>query len=168
MYQRTKIVQAFKEAGLEKSKNKKMPVFVRYISENPKICWPDAAKEFREKYFDLYDDVVKVILRTEDALIISNLLKYIDLTKEKEAGPVKKFLRDADAFQNEAVFMDMIENYYANVADSIHSKAMLPRSVLSELSFKKRELELIAIKKWQKDEKVEKIKTAVPRLKKHN
>ncbi len=168
MYQRTKILQAFKKAGLEKSGSKKARDFLQFLAENPKICWPDAAREFRAKYYDVYDAVIPPILGTQDPLIISNLLKHSDLKNEKELTQVKNFVRGADAFRNEASFKILAERHYAVVADILLQKTKLPASVQAELSLKKRELELIAIRQRQKDEKTEKSKTAAPRLKKNN
>ena len=166
MYQRTKILQAFKEAGLNKSRSKKVRDFLQFLAENPRICWADAAREFRAKYYDIYDAIIPLILGTQDPLIISNLFKHSDLKNEKELTQVKNFIQRADAFRNEVSFKILAERHYAVVADILLKKNKLPESVQAELSIKKRELELIAIQQRQKDIQEEEPYPDAPRLKK--
>lgn len=138
MYQRTKILEAFATAGLTKSRKTKVKQFLQYLSDNPKVCWKDAASDFHNNYSDIFDDVVPVILSTNDPLIISNLLKYLNLKKDKEVKSVKAYIKKSDAFQQSRLFMHIAKYYVAELGDDLLQKNKLPKKIRAVINIRSR------------------------------
>lgn len=131
MYQRSKILQAFENIGLTKSRKAKVKQFLKYLADNPAMCWKEVAQEFNSKYRDINDDIIPVILDIKDPLITSNLLKYLDLSKEKEIKNVKEFIQHTNAYDQERVFMHMAKYYAAELGEELLQKKSLPDNVRS-------------------------------------
>lgn len=138
MYQREKILRAFEKAGLNKSRKVKVKQFLQYLDDNPQVCWKDAAKEFQDKYLDISNEVVPIILNTNDPLIISNLLKHFDLGDGRNLQNVKTYIQSANAYRQPRLFSHMAKYYSEALGEEINSKIGVPESIRSIVKIQER------------------------------
>lgn len=138
MYQRGKILQAFEKNGLTRSRKDKVKQFLQYLADNPTVCWKDVAQEFNSNYQDIQDDIIPIILDTNDSLIISNLLKYLDLKNSKQVENVKTYIQNTNAYQQPRLFMHMAKHYCSVLGEELNHKANLPDSIRTVVNIKMR------------------------------
>ena len=101
MHIRDLVKQKWADEGLYASKKAKIQAFLRYIEDNPLECWDEYVKKFREHYYDLFNDIIPPLLKTQDKLLRMILIRNADLSKPKELKLLKEYVKKADPKEDE-------------------------------------------------------------------
>lgn len=107
--------------------------FFDYVEEHRDICWTELAEKFREKYYEAFDEIVPVLMATDDALIIHNLVRFADLGNPKEVEAAKTLVRTADASRHQ-VTMAKLAGAGETLRTAIKKKSKLPDSVKAAIA----------------------------------
>lgn len=101
MHIRDLVKQRWADEGFYASRNTKIQAFLKYIEDNPLECWDKYIKEFREHYYDLFDELIPPLMKTRDKLLRMILIRNVDLTKPKELKLLKDFTKKANPRDDE-------------------------------------------------------------------
>jgi hypothetical protein len=113
---------AFRSPQFEKAKQ-----FFQLVEQRPDICWDELVPEFRAKYADALNEIVGVLMATNDPLIIHNVVRYADPNNPKEADVVKGFIQNGDVNRHEVTFQAAAAMPYLQA--DLTKRAKLPDSV---------------------------------------
>lgn len=97
MYQRSRVLQIWEQAGLKKSRSKQVRDFVKFVEKTSGIGWQGYYKKLNKDYPLALKEVITPLLENDDFLILSNVLQTVDLKKKSEREVVTTFAQKADA-----------------------------------------------------------------------
>lgn len=101
MHLRDLIKQRWADEGLYVSKKARLQAFLKYIDDNSLECWDECVKEFRDNYYDLFDELIPPLMKTRDKLLHLILIRNMDLSKPKEVKLLKGFIKQAEPIEDE-------------------------------------------------------------------
>ncbi len=101
MHIRDLVKQRWAEEGLYASKKAKIKAFLKYVDDNPLECWDEYVKQFRDHYYDLFDELVPPLMKTHDKLLRMILIRNAHLSKPKELKLLKQFVKESDPKKDE-------------------------------------------------------------------
>ena len=110
MFERLNVLDRLTTGGIppgDTAKAARVRAYVQKLKDNPDICWPDLAADFRHNYYDLFDVVVPQVFKTDAPMVIYNLVENLDLTKDNEAKAVADFARSCDVQKHELTLMKL-------------------------------------------------------------
>jgi len=96
MFIRDLVKQRWADVGLYRRKDARLQSFLKHVDDTPFECWEEYAALFRRDYYDLFDQVVPPLMATDDKLLRTMLLRYVDPAKPKELAMVREFVANAD------------------------------------------------------------------------
>ena len=96
------------------------------------ICWDDLVLEFRRNYKDVIDEVVAILLATDDPLIIFHTLRVLDPNDPVEAKAIDDIVRDIDPVKHEVGMLGLLGE--PNLRAALKKKRDLPESVRTALA----------------------------------
>jgi hypothetical protein len=99
---------------------------------SPDDCWDELVREFRRNYTDAQDEIVAILMQTDDPLIIFHLLRVADLSEPAEAEGVRKIVRDLDPDKHEVSVLGLTGE--PSLRAAIKKKEGLPASVRAALN----------------------------------
>jgi hypothetical protein len=95
------------------------------------ICWDDLVLEFRRDYKDVIDEVVAILLATDDPLIIFHTLRVLDPNDAVEAKAIDDIVQDLDPVRHEVGMLGLLGE--PSLRAALKKKRDLPDSVRAEL-----------------------------------
>jgi hypothetical protein len=104
---------------------------VQMALSRTEICWDDLVVEFRRNYKDVVDEVVAILMATEDPLIIFHTLRVLDPNDPVEARAIDEIVQDLDPVKHEVGMLGLLGE--PNLRAAIKKKRDLPESVRSAL-----------------------------------
>lgn len=99
MHERVAIVRRLrqvKNAPRPTSAQKKAEAFLDVIRQKKEACWPELVKEFREDYYDCFEDIIPRLVETDDPQVMMLLVEYADLQQKKEVETLLNFVKKCD------------------------------------------------------------------------
>ena len=102
MYIRDEVRERWAADGVLDLKHLRVQEFLKYISDHPLECWDDYITVFREQYYDLFDVLVRPLLKSRDKMLRTILIAKADLSKAPELDALKQLVRDADPVTDQA------------------------------------------------------------------
>jgi hypothetical protein len=96
------------------------------------ICWDDLVLEFRRNYKDVTDEVVAILMETDDPLIIFHTLRVLDPNDPVEAKAINDIVRDLDPVKHEVGMLGLLGE--PNLRAAFKRKKDLPESVRAALA----------------------------------
>ncbi len=96
MHQKELAKQAWEQAGLYRSSDRKLRDFLRHVEELPGDCWPELVQEVRDKYPDYKERLAIPLWETGDKLLRLNLIRAANPALKDETDLLRKFVRRAD------------------------------------------------------------------------
>lgn len=97
MFQRILILKKWEEAGLKKSKKKKVRDFVKFVETHPKLGWDACAKKFYKDCYDVFDDLIPPLVDIGNNLVLLNLINRSNPKKHrKELMLLKQLAQTSD------------------------------------------------------------------------
>ena len=106
--------------------------FFEMMKDNPNICWDELVAEFRNNYYDAFDEIVPVLLDTDDPLIVYNCVRFADLDNPKEAMAAKKLVQNTDVDKHEVSMVRLAE--IPTMRSALSKRSELPESVRTMMS----------------------------------
>lgn len=105
--------------------------FFDLVQSNPNVCWTELSEEFRRNYYDAFDEIVPVLLDTDDALIVHNCVRFAELSNPKEAEAAKRLIQQADSDKHEVTMLRLAQQ--EDLQPALKKVAKLPDSVRAAL-----------------------------------
>ena len=115
MHIRDLVKQKWADEGLYASKKAKIQAFLRYIEDNPLECWDEYVKQFRDHYYDLFDELVPPLMKTHDKLLRMILIRNVDLAKPNELKLLKEYVKKADPKEDEPELLAIAKLEHKNL-----------------------------------------------------
>ena len=101
MHIRELVKQKWQESGLYESQNEKVQAFLKYFDEHSELCWSEVLREFRERYYEGFNDLVPPLLDIDDKLLRLMIVRKADLNQGQEVELLSELVRKADPLKNE-------------------------------------------------------------------
>jgi hypothetical protein len=96
MHQKDLARQAWRDAGLYRSRDQKMRAFLEHFDDSPPDCWADVVETVRGDYPDLKAKLATPLWNTGDKVLRLNILRHADPTLPDELALLKKFTTKLD------------------------------------------------------------------------
>ena len=106
--------------------------FIQTALARPEICWDDLVVEFRQHYKDSIDEIVAILMETDDPLIIFHTLRVLDPKDPVEAKAINDIVRDLDPVKHEVGMLGLLGE--PNLRAAFKRKKDLPDSVRAALA----------------------------------
>jgi hypothetical protein len=120
---------AYRSPQFEKAR-----AFFEMVGQRTDICWEDLVPEVRRNYSDALDEIMAVLMDTNDPLIY-NVVHHADMGSSKEVDAVRAFVRNCDAEKHQVTLRAA-----ANAPEmhaELKKKPNLPDTVREALGMKK-------------------------------
>jgi hypothetical protein len=137
MNQREEIMQAWNRhsaTAYPSPQFKKAQAFFEMLNERPEICWDDLVAEFRRNYYDAFDEIVSVMVDTDNPLIMYNCVRFADLNNPREVDAAKNFIRNCDADKHQVSLQALAA--VPGLQSELKKKPQLPAPVRQALGLK--------------------------------
>lgn len=106
--------------------------FIQAALGRTEICWDDLVVEFRQHYKDAIDEIVAILMETDDPLIIFHTLRVLDPKDPVEAKAINDIVRDLDPVKHEVGMLGLLGE--PNLRAAFKKKKDLPDSVRAALA----------------------------------
>jgi hypothetical protein len=106
--------------------------FFQMMMDNPDICWDELVAEFRNNYYDAFDEIVPVLMDTGDPLIIYNCIRFANLDNPKEEKAAKRFVQDSDVDVHQVAMKRLAATPAMHSA--LKKRSSLPKAVLATMA----------------------------------
>lgn len=111
---------------------KRAQEFFEMMINNPDICWDELVAEFRNNYYDAFDEIVPVLFDTGDPLIIYNCIRFANLENPKEEKAAKRFVQDSDVDVHQVAMKRLAATPAMHPA--LKKRSSLPKAVLATMA----------------------------------
>jgi hypothetical protein len=135
MFQREAVRQALARRRATRGNSpqfQKAAQFIEDALDSPDDCWASLAREYRRNYTDVLDEIVGILVETDDPIIVYNMVRIADLGDPQEAEAVRKVVRDLDSARHGASLLALTEE--PSMHATIRRKQNLPASVHAALN----------------------------------
>lgn len=105
--------------------------FFQMALGHTEICWDDLVLEFRRNYKDVIDEIVAVLMETDDPLIIFHTLRVLDPNDPQEAKAIDDIVRGLDPVKHEVGMLGLLGE--PSLRAALKKKRDLPESVRAAL-----------------------------------
>ncbi|HTP07203.1 MAG TPA: hypothetical protein VMP08_03075 [Anaerolineae bacterium] len=140
MDQRIQVLTAIKQymaTRPDSPRKQRAQAFVDLIEQNPDMCWDDLAEEFRNNYYDAFDEIVPALTGLDDPLITYNCVRLADANNIKEVLALKQVAESVDSYKHQVSLRAMAKTRSADLLPVIKGKADLPNSLRVSLGLSK-------------------------------
>jgi hypothetical protein len=115
----------WRKAGLDGSKSRTVRDFLDFVGSEPPPGWEHGLREFRDKHYDVFDQVVPPLLQSEDKLLRIALIRHADLSKRRELNLLKRFAHTADPIRDEPELLAIVSLRHKSLDREIRERADL-------------------------------------------
>ena len=139
MNQRELILAAWQEHKAKRAPSKHMQLadeFFEYVEDHPEFCWIQLSEEFRSKYYAAFDEVVPMLMETDDPFVIHNLVRFADLDRLKEVDAAKELAASVDPGRHEVTMVRLAENKNETIRSAIKKRAKLTDAIKAAIAEK--------------------------------
>jgi len=84
MLNRRTVWKTFKNEGVLDMQDAKVQALITYVREHPQRCWSDLIPIYREQFYDTYESILPVLVKMQDPVVNSVLIRNLDPTKNNE------------------------------------------------------------------------------------
>jgi hypothetical protein len=140
MDQRAVVLKAIKQTmatSADSPRKRKAQAFVDLIEQNPDMCWDDLAREFRDNYYDAFDEIIPALTSIDDPLITYNCVRLADTNNVKEVQAMKQVAESVDSYKHQVSLRAMVKTRSEDLVPVIKGKADLPNSLRVSLGLGK-------------------------------
>jgi hypothetical protein len=140
MDQRIEVLTAIKKfmaTRADSPRKRKAQAFVDLIEQNPDMCWDDLAEEFRNNYYDAFDEIVPALTGLDDPLVTYNCVRLANTDNVKEVMTLKEIAGSVDSYKHQVSLRAMVKTRSAELLPVIKGKADLPNSLRVSLGLSK-------------------------------
>jgi hypothetical protein len=107
--------------------------FFELVRQQTEICWEGLVDEVRRNYDDVLDEIVAVLLETDDPLILYNVSRFADLNNPKEVTAIQQLIRGASGEKHQLTLRALAETQKSELMPALRNKPDLPESVRAAL-----------------------------------
>lgn len=107
----------------------KVEAFGKVLEERRDICWEDLVPEFRENYYDAYDEMADALFSTDDPLVVYNVVRYADFSKPQEVAAHAQFIAECDAEKHQVSLRALARKKVPELLKALQARQDLPDSV---------------------------------------
>ncbi len=139
MNQRELILAAWEKHKATRAPSKHMKMaeeFFGYVEDHPEFCWIQLSEEFRTKYYEAFDEIIPVLMDTDDPFIVHNLVRFADLNEPKEIDAAKELATNVDPGRHEVTMARLAGNKNETIRGAVKKRAKLPDSVKARIAAK--------------------------------
>jgi len=111
----------------------KVEAFRQVLDQQRDICWQDLVPQFRETYYDAYEEVSSAMFSTDDPLVVYNLVRYADFSRPQEIAAHVKFIRECDAEKHQVALRALARTKVPELIEAIQQRDDLPETVSEAL-----------------------------------
>lgn len=140
MDQRIQVLTAIKQFMASRGDSpakRRAQAFVDLIEQNPDMCWDDLAEEFRNHYYDAFDEIVPALTGLDDPLVTYNCVRLADGNNIKEVQAMKQVAESVDSYKHQVTLRAMAKTRSEDLLPVIKGKADLPNSLRVSLGLGK-------------------------------
>ena len=114
-------------------RRRKADAFFDLVRQQTDTCWEGLIDELRRNYADVLDEIVPVVLETDDPLILYNIVRFADLSNPKEVGVLQQLIRGASGEKHQVTLRTLAETRKSEIMQVLRTKQDLPESVRTAL-----------------------------------
>ncbi|HEV2708091.1 MAG TPA: hypothetical protein VGV59_19400 [Pyrinomonadaceae bacterium] len=114
----------------------KAEAFRRVLEEQRDICWQDLVPQFRENYYEAYNEVATALFSTDDPLIVYNTIRYADFNNPQEVAAHERFIAECDAEKHQVPLRALARTKVPALLKALNAREDLPESVKDVLAGK--------------------------------
>lgn len=136
MLQRQTVGEALEQVRTERGNSpqfQKAMELVQMAMASTEICWDDLVVEFRRNYKDVIDEIVAILMATDDPLIIFHTLRVLDPNDPVEAKAIDDIVQKLDPVKHEVGMLGLLGE--PSLRAAIKKKRDLPESVRAAIKF---------------------------------
>ena len=136
MQQRDLVLQAWERRRAllaDTPGRRKADAFFAIVRTQLDICWQELVEEFRRNYYDAFDEIIPVLLETDDPLIIYNCIRFADLTIPKEMAALQHVVRAYDSAKHQVTMRTLAETQAEGLLQVLRERRDLPQTVRAAL-----------------------------------
>ena len=140
MDQRIEVLTAIKKfmaTRADSPHRRRAQAFVDLIEQNPDMCWDDLAEEFRNNYYDAFDEIVPALTAIDDPLVTYNCVRLANTANVKEVMALKQVAESVDSYKHQVSLRAMAKTRSEELLPIIKGKADLPNSLRVSLGLSK-------------------------------
>jgi hypothetical protein len=140
MEQRVEVLSAIKKFMVTRADSpgkRRAQAFVDLVEQNPDMCWDDLAQEFRNNYYEAFDEIVPALAAIDDPLVTYNCVRLADANNAKEVQAMKQVAETADSYKHQVSLRAMVKTRSEELLPVIKGKADLPNSLRVSLGLGK-------------------------------
>jgi hypothetical protein len=115
----------WRKAGLHESKTRGVRDFLDFVGSEPPPQWEHGLQEFRERHYDVFDQVVPPLLQSDDKLLRIMLIRHADLSKRRELNLLKRFAQSVDPIRDEPELLAMMSLGHKSLDRAIRERGDL-------------------------------------------
>jgi hypothetical protein len=112
MIQRSIVWRAWAQSrseGGELPRQRRVREFFEQMAAHPDHCWPALEPELRSHYYDELEDIIAIVIRTDDPLTIYNCFRCADFGNPREVAILRKFIAECDAERHQCTLQFLSE-----------------------------------------------------------
>lgn len=129
MYQRQRILDLWAKAGLDKSPNKQVRDFIRFVERSPNLGWEGYAEKCRREYPNAIRELVAPLLDSGDNLLVTNILRNANVRRGTEREVLRAFAREADPGKHALALEMLAKTGTASIKQELTARTVLPGRV---------------------------------------
>ena len=115
----------WRRTGLYESKARTIRNFLDFVGSEPPQDWENGLKEFRDKHYAAFDQIVPPLLQSDDKLLRIMLIRHADLSKRRELNLLVRFARTADPIRDEPELLAMVSVGHKSLDRAIRERGDL-------------------------------------------
>lgn len=130
---------AAKRETASDTSHEQVEAFRHVLEERKDICWSDLVPQFRENYYEAYDEIASALFATDDPLIVYNTIRYADFSKPQEVAAHARFISECDAEKHQVSLRALARTKVPKLIKALNAREDLPESVKDVLTGKEEE-----------------------------
>jgi hypothetical protein len=114
-------------------RRRQVDAFFELVRQQPEICWEGLVDEVRRSYAAVLDEIVAVLLDTDDPLILYNITRFADLNNPREVTAIQQLIQSASGEKHQLSLRAVAETQKPELMPALRQKPDLPESVRAAL-----------------------------------
>lgn len=114
-------------------RRRKVDAFFDLVRQQTETCWEGLIDELRRDYADVLDEIIPVVLETDDPLILYNIVRFADLNNPREVAVLQQLIRGVGGEKHQVTLRTLAETRKPEVMQVLRAKQDLPEYVRAAL-----------------------------------
>jgi hypothetical protein len=112
---------------------RKADAFFDLVRQQTETCWEGLVDELRRNYYDAFDEIIPVLLETDDPLILYNIVRFADLNNPREVAALQQLIRGVSGEKHQVTLRTLAETQKSELMQVLRAKQDLPEPVRAAL-----------------------------------